>query len=103
MKNKLTKKEFLQVIKGMGNITEEQRNKIACALLGHSLIQTTFLGYYYCSRCGQQVGDKLGSDYDDADVVIVGHNCDICRKNYKKLTWRDKIYCPDPFKAEEAY
>ena len=101
MKNKLTKKEFLQAIESMGNITEKQRNGIACALLGHSLIQTEFWGYYSCSRCGHQIGDKLGSDYDDSDVVIVGHNCDICKENYKKLTWRDKIYCPNPFTEED--
>lgn len=74
---------------------------ILCVLLGHSKIQSSFWGYYYCGRCGDQVGDSLGSVYPQAStVVVIGHNCKTCRDNYKKLTLKDKLLTPNPFKAE---
>jgi glycosyltransferase A (GT-A) superfamily protein (DUF2064 family) len=78
----------------------QKRNRIICALFGHSKIQTTFFGYFYCSRCGEQVGDALGGCYNASNVVIVGHDCPTCKANYKKLKWKDKIFCPNPFKKE---
>ena len=78
---------------------KKQRNEIVCALIGHSMIQKTWFGYYDCARCGMRMGDTLGDVYPLEDVVIVGHNCKKCKTNYKKLTWKDKLYCPDPFKA----
>ncbi len=69
-----------------------------CAWFGHSKIQTHCFGYYNCARCGAEVGDTLGSVYPGAsEAVVVGHNCDTCQDNYKKLTWRDKILTPNPF------
>jgi DNA-directed RNA polymerase subunit RPC12/RpoP len=76
------------------------KNKVVCALLGHSKIVTGCFGYVYCARCGEQIGDALGGCFDASKVVIVGHNCPTCQKNYKKLTWKDKIFCPNPFKQE---
>ena len=74
---------------------------IVCALIGHSKIQTACFGYYYCGRCSDQVGDALGSIYPQAEqAVIIGHNCETCRKNYKKMTWRDKFMVPYPFKTK---
>ena len=97
----ITKKELMEKLKALGKISKEQRNSIVCSLIGHSLIQTTFFGYYNCGRCGNQLGDSLASIYPAVEVVvIVGHNCDTCQENYKKLTWRDKLYAPDPFKEE---
>lgn len=90
----------LKVLRPFEN--KRQRNEIVCALIGHSRIQETCFGYYNCSRCGQQLGDTLGGFYPFAsEVVIVGHDCRVCRKNYKKCTWRDKLYCPDPFKKDD--
>jgi hypothetical protein len=98
----MTKKELLRKIKLIEPENDEQRNELVCALIGHSRIQTTFFGYHYCGRCGAQVGDTLGSIYLGASsAVIVGHNCDTCQENYKKCTWEDKLFAPDPF-AEEA-
>ncbi len=74
--------------------------KIICVLIGHSWVQTQFFGYYYCARCEEQVGDALGSIYNASAVVLVGHNCDKCRQNYKQLTWRDKFLVPRGWKPE---
>ena len=98
----MTKKELLKKIESLELKDDDQRNKVVCSIIGHSMIMTTFFGYYYCARCGVQVGDALGSAFPAAErAVIVGHNCETCRENYKKLTWKDKLYCPDPFKTEE--
>lgn len=90
-----------EVEERLNGLSEEQAKSVACALIGHSRIQKTFFGYFYCARCGEQVGDSLGSTYDTRDIVIVGHNCDVCQKNYAQFDWRDKFMAPDPFKSEE--
>lgn len=100
MSNKeLTKKELMEKLKLINPKDKDQRNQLVCTLVGHSRISTTCFGYRYCGRCNDQVGDSLGSvDMGVKEAVIVGHNCKECRKNYKQCTWRDKLYCPDPFK-----
>lgn len=96
-----SKEDLLEKLDLLGITDEEQKKKLTCSLIGHSKIQTTFFGYYYCARCEEQVGDSLGSIYPDvANVVIVGHKCPTCEANYKKLTWKDKIFCPDPFEDQ---
>lgn len=80
---------------------KKKRNSVVCSLIGHSNIQTGFFGYIYCGRCGDQVGDTLGGVYSNEKSVMVGHNCKTCRKNYKKLTWKDKLYAPtNPLKEK---
>ena len=71
---------------------------IICVLIGHSKIQSYCMGYFSCGRCRQQLGDSVGSTYCAKNVVIINHNCKTCRRNYKKLTWKDKLFVPDPFK-----
>lgn len=89
-------------LKALGNISEEQKKSIVCSLIGHSRIQSTCFGYYNCGRCGDQLGDALGSIYTAAErVVIIGHKCKVCEKNYAECTWKDTFMCPDPF-AEES-
>lgn len=97
----MTRKEYNAKIAALEPLTDEQRKSITCSLLGHSHITTGCFGYVYCARCGAQVGDCLGGIYYDPLEVRVGHNCPICRENYKKLGWKDKILSPDPF-TEEA-
>jgi len=98
----MTKKELLAKLKILDLKDIEQKKSVVCSLIGHSMIQSTCFGYFYCGRCGNQVGDSLGSVYSQApETVIIGHNCDVCRKNYKKMTWRDKFMVVDPFKVEE--
>jgi hypothetical protein len=75
--------------------------KILCVFIGHSNIEDVFWGYHTCGRCGEQLGDSLGGAYQNNRAVIIGHNCGTCRKNYKKLTWRDKLLTPNPFKEEQ--
>jgi len=95
----MTKAELRAKLKALGKMTKAQRNNIVCSLIGHSMIQELCFGYYTCGRCGVQMGDNLGSIYPAAEeVVVIGHNCPKCKTNYKKLTWRDKLYVPDPFK-----
>lgn len=90
--------ELLEKLNTIGVTDDEQKKELICSLIGHSRIQTTCFGYYYCARCGTQVGDTLAGVYPGAvDTVIVGHNCPTCRENYKKLTWKDKVFSPDPF------
>lgn len=98
----MTRKELLQKIKAIGPLDEDTRNEVVCAMIGHSNIQTVCFGYFHCARCGQLVGDNLAGIYENAEnIVIVGHDCDKCRENFKKLTWRDKLYCPNPFGKEK--
>lgn len=93
-----------QVRARIDGMDEETQKRVVCALAGHSRIQTAFFGYFYCGRCGEQVGDTLASIYPGAaKAVVVGHDCDTCRKNAETLTWRDTLLTPDPFpKAEGA-
>lgn len=94
----MTKTELLSKLKALGTLSSEQRNSIVCSLVGHSRIQTTCFSYYYCARCGEQLGDTLASTYPGAgSAVIVGHDCPVCRENAETLTWRDKLYAPNPF------
>lgn len=95
MKNK---KELLEVLKKIHIENTKQRNKIVCALIGHSKICTACFGYRYCGRCSTQLGDSLGSiDSGVEEAVIIEHNCKACKENYKKCTWKDKIYVKNPF------
>ena len=91
-------KELMEKLEVLGVTDEEQKKEITCSLIGHSKIQTFCFGYFKCARCGEQTGDNLVGYYPGAeDAVIVGHKCPTCEENYKKLTWRDKVFCPDPF------
>lgn len=93
-----------QVRARIEGLDAETQKRVVCALAGHSRIQTTCFGYYYCGRCEDQVGDTLASIYPGAQsAVVVGCDCIICRKNAETLTWRDTLLAPDPFpKAEDA-
>ncbi len=55
-------------------------------------------GYRHCGRCEDLLGDNLGSvDPGQPEAVIIGHNCKTCRANYKKCTWKDKLFVKNPF------
>lgn len=98
----LTRAEALKKVRALGKISRGQRNEIVCALIGHSNILTGCFGYISCARCEAQVGDTLAGSYWNADAVVVGHDCADCRKNAKRLTWRDTLYAPDPFPKKQA-
>lgn len=98
----MTEQELLGRLEALGPLSDEQRNQIVCALIGHSLIQSYCFGYFNCARCGEQVGDSLVGIYPNAEkTVIVGHDCALCRENYDKLGWEHKIFTPDPFPKPE--
>lgn len=84
----------------MSRLTEKQ-NSVTCALIGHSKVVSVFWGYVHCARCGDQIGDTLGGMYSAVNNVVVGHNCPTCRENWKKLTWKDKLFIENPFVKEE--
>lgn len=87
-----------EVMRRVDGLSDDERASVVCALVGHSRIQTHCFGYYYCGRCGAQVGDTLAGVYPEAlEAVIVGHKCERCVDNAKTLTWRDRLYAPDPF------
>ena len=68
---------------------------VTCALIGHSRVQSQCFGYWNCARCGDQVGDTLGSSYVGAmQAVAVDHYCDTCRDNAPSLTWKDRFGLP---------
>jgi len=101
--SEITERDLMDKLAALGEITEEQRNKITCDLIGHSRIVTARFGYVYCGRCGEQVGDHLMYGYSDApNAVVVGHNCPTCRDNYEKMDWKDKTFAPDPFTPEDT-
>lgn len=95
----MTIEEYKAKIAALEPLTDEQRKHVTCSLLGHSHIVTGCIGYIYCARCGEQVGDQLGGYFYDPLAVIVGHNCPTCRENYEKLGWEDKVLTPDPFEV----
>lgn len=91
-------KELRAILETLPIENKDHRNSIVCSLIGHSRIQTQCFGYYNCARCEAQLGDTLASVYSYAEEVVVdGHNCSKCRKNWKKCTWKDKIYVKNPF------
>jgi hypothetical protein len=102
MSNIKTKKELEAKLKALGKLDDDTKKSVVCSLIGHSNIQKMCFGYVSCARCGTQVGDTLGGIYENKKQVVVGHNCEICRANYKELSWKDKYLCPDPFKVEEV-
>lgn len=93
-----TEMTLAEVKRRIAGLRGEQRKSTVCALIGHSRIVTFCFGYANCGRCGAQVGDSLGGVWSGAESsVIIGHNCKVCRKNYKSMTWRDKFLVPNPF------
>ncbi|MCK5235945.1 MAG: hypothetical protein KAR06_03080 [Deltaproteobacteria bacterium] len=94
---KLTKKEAIQRINSAVKLLNTSKEEAACMLLGHSGIVGSCFGQITCGRCGEVIGDALTSTYDAGDKVLVGHKCETCVSNFKKMNWRDKLYTPDPF------
>lgn len=97
-----TRDDLVRKLAALGEITEPERNRITCALIGHSRIVTYCFGYVSCARCGDQIGDTLGGMTDLENSVVVGHACDICRANYEKLGWQDKLFVANPFEGQEG-
>ncbi len=95
-----TKSELLKVLKPIPFRNKEHKLTVICSLIGHSKISTGCFGYRNCARCGGQLGASLGSiDPGKETAVIINHskNCKDCKSNYKKCTWKDKIYVKNPF------
>jgi hypothetical protein len=96
-----TKEQLLKILKILPTKNRKHRNAVVCSLIGHSRIQRFFWGYFSCGRCGDQLGDTLCSVYPFANkAVVIGHDCDKCRENYKECTWKDKLYTQNPFKTK---
>lgn len=89
-----TRADVERRIEGLDETTQKA---VACALLGHSRIIKRCLGHVYCGRCQAPIGDTLGSIFEMANKVVIGHGCDTCRTNYRALDWRDKLLVGDPF------
>lgn len=77
------------VVNRIEGLDVETARAVVCALIGHSRVLSFFFGYLNCARCRAQVGDTLGGASDAKDNVLVDHDCDVCRKNAKLLTWKD--------------
>lgn len=90
-------------------LDDQQKRQIFCIKNGHSRLLDHFFGYHYCCRCGDQLGDSLGSIYKNDEAVYVHHmhvathgtkdefkklrGCH-CPENAKKLTKRDFAMVP---------
>jgi len=100
MKEIKTKEDLLKALRSLPIRDKNHRNSVICSLIGHSRICTTFFGYRYCGRCGDQLGDSLGSvDFGIKEAVIMGHGCEQCKKNYQSCDWKDKFNVANPFKT----
>ena len=74
---------------------------IMCAVFGHPRVIDCCFGYETCARCNYQLGDSLGGiGIELKGYVITRHNCKICRKNWRKLKWHEKIGVGNPFKRD---
>lgn len=67
-------------------VTKKQEREIYCIKHGHAKFVTTFLGYVYCGRCGQQIGDTLCSINN---YMVIGHKCETYDKIRKTLSKSD--------------
>lgn len=90
-----------EVEKRIQGLQPEQATAVVCALIGHSRIVTTCMGYVHCARCNAQIGDTLAGASSTQSNVIVGHDCPTCRENIKTCTWVDTFMTPDPFDPRE--
>jgi hypothetical protein len=70
-------------------LTQEKKMKHYCIDHGHANYVTKFWGYVYCGRCGQQIGDQLGSIFDTRELMVIGHKCKVCNAIRKKLSKMD--------------
>lgn len=94
-----------EVMALLAKVPRDRRKETACALIGHSRLNTHCFGYRYCGRCDAQLGDNLGGvDAGNALAVIKGHGCGTCKANARSLTWRDRLLMPTAAKwlAKEA-
>lgn len=91
----MNKLELKEKIKGLEPLTDDQRNDIICALIGHSAIETYCFGYVNCARCGCQTGDTLGGIPHNIKVMV-GHNCENCENEFNKLGWEHKLLVRNP-------
>lgn len=80
--------------------TIEQRRAIYCVRHGHSRVVTLCFGEVGCARCENRIGDTLMSTFDMSDVVILGHDCERCRRNAAKLTREDLALLPPETRAK---
>jgi hypothetical protein len=67
---------------------------ITCVLIGHSNILHSCFGYVHCGRCDDQIGDTLGSVYQNKDAAWESCGCKECHDNLAKMGIRDKLFVP---------
>jgi len=69
--------------------------KTVCKHLGHSRIVYIHDMSTYCARCGFNMDEII-----DHPMILVfcGDNSDTNKKNYKQMTWQDKLFVPSLFK-----
>jgi len=75
---------------GDESLNLKQKAQIYCIKHGHADFISTFFGYVYCGRCGEQIGDQLAGIFDTTDKILVNHKCEKCKKAKRKLSALDK-------------
>ena len=97
-----TQEELQTKLDALGELTYLERNRVTCVLIGHSRVVSMCFGYVECERCCDQIGDTLGGMADLSECVVIGHACDVCRENWEKLTWKDKLFVGNPFEEDDT-
>ena len=73
------------------NLTNTQKAKIYCIKNEHAKYATNCMGYIYCGRCGEQIGDTLMGIFDLKEFAIVNHKCKLCDDIFKTLSDIDQL------------
>lgn len=90
--------EFERKLKVFGDLSEDQKAAITCAVYGHSKVVHSYFGYITCARCEATLGDSLLSLYGGSDdLVIFGDQSEENKQRYSILTWEHKHRTADPF------
>lgn len=77
-----------------------QRRFLLCMRIGHPQVVDVCFGYVTCARCNAQLGDNLGgAGVDLSSHVVVGHDCEACRKNARALRPSDRWLLPAEARA----
>jgi hypothetical protein len=77
----------------MEKLSQEQKARIYCVKHGHARYVTTFWGYVYCGRCGEQIGDGLAGVFDPSDRMVIGckrKGCKVCPRVMREANALDK-------------
>jgi hypothetical protein len=95
-----TQESFEDKLKVFGEITEEQKSAVACAILGHSKVIDACFGQITCGRCGANLGDTLVGTYTIPEGSFLRKSVEeniANRDKWDSLSWSDTYLITDTF------